>query len=165
MKSPQDFLIDTLRRLVLLSAAISGASLLTMMLFTCVDVVLRKLGHPFLGEYDIVKIAAAVTLSCALPYTTAVKGHVAVEYFFHRLGATGRIVADTLIRLLIIALFSLFTWHLMRYGTSLRTSGEMSMTLNMPVFWVPFLMAFACIVVVLVTLYHLFHPGKALLNP
>ena len=53
-----------------------------MMLVTCVDIVLRKLGHPFPGAYDITKMAAAVTISCALPYTTAVKGHVAVEFFF-----------------------------------------------------------------------------------
>ena len=34
-----------------------------------------------------------------------------------------------------------------------------------PVFWVPCVMAFGCAVVVRVTLYHLFHPGKALLQP
>ena len=39
------------------------------------------------------------------------------------------------------------------------------MTLQLPVFWVPYVMAFSCAVVVLVTLYHLFHPGKALLKP
>jgi preprotein translocase subunit Sec61beta len=30
---------------------------------------------------------------------------------------------------------------------------------------VPYVVAFACAVAVLVTLYHLFHPGKALLKP
>jgi hypothetical protein len=52
-----------------------------------------------------------------------------------------------------------------RYAAGLRKSGEVSMTLQLPVFWVPHVMAFACVVVVLVTLYHLFHPGKALLKP
>jgi len=159
------FLVSTLRRLVLLSAGIAGVGLLTMMGVTCFDVVLRKLGHPFPGAYDIVKLAAAVTIACALPYTTAVKGHVAVEFFYHRLERRGRVVADTLIRVGIMGLFSLFTWQLVLYGASIQKSGEVSMTLRLPVFWVPYVMAFACAVVVLVTLYHLFHPGKALLNP
>jgi hypothetical protein len=30
---------------------------------------------------------------------------------------------------------------------------------------VPYVMACSCAVVVLVTVYHLFHPGKALLKP
>ena len=160
-----EFLTKTLRRIVLLLTGVAGAGLLTMMLITCVDVILRKCGHPLAGAYEIVKMAAAVTLACALSYTTAIKGHVAVENFYHRLGWRGRVVADTLIRLIIMVLFSLFTWQLVHYGAGLRKSGEVSMTLQLPVFWVPYVMAFACAVVVLVTLYHLFHPGKALLEP
>ena len=160
-----DFCERVLRRMVLLSAGIAGLGLLTMMLVTCADVILRACGHPLRGAYDLVKIAAGLTVACGLPYTTAVKGHVAVEFFFHRLGQQGRVAVDTLIRLLIMALFSLFTLELVRYGTGLRKSGEVSMTLQLPVFWVPYVMAFACVVVVLVTLYHLFHPGKPLLKP
>ncbi len=154
-----------LRKLARLTAGIAGLSLLTMMLVTCVDVVLRKFGHPLPGSYDIVKMAAGVTIACALPYTTAIKGHVAVEFFYHRLGRCSRVVADTFIRLPIMALFSLFTWELVMYGAKLKSSGEVSMTLQLPVFWVPYLMAFACGQVVLVTFYHLLHPGKALIKP
>jgi TRAP-type C4-dicarboxylate transport system permease small subunit len=160
-----DFLTKTLRWLVKVLAFISGLSLLTMVLGTCVDVILRKPGRPLPGAYDMVKIAAGLTIACGLPYTTAVKGHVAVEYFFHKLGRRGRIVTDTVLRLLIMALFSLFAWQLAQYGAGRRRSGEVSMTLQLPVFWVPHVMAFSCAVVVLVTLNHLFHPGKALLKP
>ena len=68
-------------------------------------------------------------------------------------------------RLLIMALFSLCAWQFAHYGAGLRKGGEVSMTLQLPVFWVPYVMAFACAVVVLVSLYHLLNPGKALLNP
>jgi TRAP-type C4-dicarboxylate transport system permease small subunit len=156
---------NLLRKLVLALAILAGVSLLTMVLVTTVDVILRKCGHPLSGAYDMVKIAAALTIACGLPYTTAIKGHVAVEYFFHKLGRRGRVVADTVIRLLIMTLFSLLAWQLVRYGARLRESGEVSMTLQLPVFWVPYVMACSCAVVVLVTLYHLFHPGKALLKP
>ena len=160
-----NFLVTMLRRLVLITAALAGAGLLTMMVVTSLDVLLRALGHPLRGAYDIVKMAAGVAIGCALPYTTAIKGHVAVEFFVQRMGRRGRVVADTMIRLITMALFSLFTWQLIVYGARLKGSGEVSMTLRWPVFWVPWVMAFACGVAVLVTLYHLFHPGKTLLKP
>ena len=119
-----DLLVTALRRLVRLTAAVAGVGLLTMVTVTCVDVVLRKLGHPLPGAYDIVKVAAGVTMACALPYTTAIKGHVAVEYFYHRLGRRGRVMADTLIRLLSMALFSLSTWQLIAYGARLGSASQ-----------------------------------------
>lgn len=160
-----DFLATSLRKLVRLTGGVAGLGLLTMMTVTCVDVVMRKLGHPLPGAYDLVKVAAGLTIACALPYTTAIKGHVAVEYFHHRLGRRGRVVVDTMIRLPIMAMFSLFAWELISYGTKLRSSGEVSMTLQLPVFWVPYVMAFSCAQVVLVTLWHLLHPGKPLIKP
>jgi TRAP-type C4-dicarboxylate transport system permease small subunit len=160
-----EVLTNLLRRLVVVLAGVAGLSLMAMVLVTTVDVILRKFGHPLLGAYDMAKIAAALTIACGLPYTTAIKGHVAVEFFQHKLGRRGRVMADTGIRVVILGLFGVFTWQLIRYGTRLWRSGEVSMTMQLPVFWVPYVMAFSCAVVVLVTLYHLFHPGKALLKP
>ena len=156
--------VKILRKLVFLSAGIAGAGLMTMVLVTFVDVVLRKFGHPFAGAYDLVKMAAGVTMACALPYTTAIKGHVAVEFFYHRMGSRRRVIADTCIRIVIMALFILLTWQLLQHGARLHSSGEVSMTLQVPTFWVPYVMAYACALVVLVTLYHLLHPGQALIK-
>ena len=160
-----ELFVKLLRKLVLALAILAGVSLLAMVGITSVDVILRKLGHPLPGAYDMVKIAAALTIACGLPYTTAIKGHVAVEYFQHKLGRWGRVMADSGIRLLILISFGVFTWQLVRYGARLRESGEVSMTMQLPVFWVPYVMAFACGVVMLVTVWHLLHPGKALLKP
>lgn len=51
-----------------------------------------------------------------------------------------------------MARFSILTWQFVHYGMGLRKSGEVSMTLQLSVFWVPYVMAFSCVVVVLVTL-------------
>jgi TRAP-type C4-dicarboxylate transport system permease small subunit len=90
---------------------------------------------------------------------------VAIEYFFHKLGRRGRAVVDALMRLLGMGLFGLLAWGSARYGHSLRLSGEVSLTLQLPVFWVPYLLAASCGLVVLIKLYHLFHPGQSLLKP
>jgi TRAP-type C4-dicarboxylate transport system permease small subunit len=156
---------QALRVIVRLLAILAGAGLMVMVLVTTTDVVLRAARLSKAGAYDIVKIVAAVTLAAALPYTTAVKGHVAIEYFFHKLGRHGRIAVDTAMRLTVMALFTVLAWGSLRYGRSLWQSQEVSLTLQWPIFWVPWVIAFSCVLVVLITLYHLTHPGKEFMKP
>jgi len=154
-----------LRSVVRGLAWVAGVSLMVMVLVTSAEVVLRVFRLSMTGAYDIVKIAAALTMAAGLPYTTAIKGHVAIEYFFHKLGRRGRVVVDAGMRLVAIALFGLLAWGCVDYGNSLRLKGEVSMTLQLPIFWVPYVLAGSCGLVVLIKLYHLTHPGKPLLKP
>ena len=154
-----------LRALVRALAYVAGASLMVMVLVTSADVILRKFSLSLTGAYDIVKVAAAITIAAALPYTTAIKGHVAIEYFFHKLGWRGRIVVDALMRLGGMALFALLAWGCVDYGNSLRAKGEVSMTLQLPIFWLPYVLAVSCVLVVLIKIYHLTHPGKPMIEP
>jgi TRAP-type C4-dicarboxylate transport system permease small subunit len=154
-----------LRAVVQALAYVAGASLMVMVLVTSAEVVLRIFRLSLTGAYDIVKIAAALTIAAALPYTTAIKGHVAIEYFFHKLGRRGRIVVDALMRLGGMALFSLLAWGCVDYGNSLRANGEVSMTLQLPIFWLPYVLAASCVLVVLIKVYHLTHPGKSMIKP
>ncbi|HSA02918.1 MAG TPA: TRAP transporter small permease subunit, partial [Candidatus Paceibacterota bacterium] len=114
---------QALRALIGFLGLLAGLGLLTMVSVTSLDVVLRLFRISLKGAYDITSIAAALTVAAALPYTTAIKGHVAIEYFFQRLGRRGRIVVDTGMRLMVIALFVLLAWQSIRYGNSLRNSG------------------------------------------
>ena len=59
----------------------------------------------------------------------------------------------------------LLAWGSAGYGNSLKAKGEVSMTLQLPVFWVPYVLAVSCGLVVLITLYHMLHPGKELMKP
>lgn len=155
----------SLRAMVRVLGYVAGASLLLMVLVTTVDVVLRKCGVSLTGAYDIVKIAAVITAAAALPYTTAIKGHVAIEFFFQKLGRRGRAVVDAVMRLGGMALFALLAWGCVDYGSSLHAKGEVSMTLRLPIFWVPYVLAASCALVVLIKLHHLTHPGKPMIEP
>ena len=86
------------------------------------------------------------------------------SYFFQKLGRRGRIAVDTLARLLVLAFFALLAWQSVKYGHSLRASGEVTPTLQLPFFWVPYLIAVCSGVVVGVKLYHLTHPGRELIK-
>ncbi len=154
-----------IRTLIHALAHVAGAGVMVMVVVTSIDAVSRRFGFPVPGAYDLVKMAATISVAAALPYTTAIKGHVAIEFFFHKLGRRGRIVVDAIMRLAGMALFSLLAWGCVDYGNSLRRNGEVSMTLQLPVFWLPYVLAASCVLVVLVKFYHLTHPGRPMIKP
>jgi TRAP-type C4-dicarboxylate transport system permease small subunit len=136
-----------------------------MMLLTCMDVVGRFFGSPLHGTYDMVKLLGALGISLGLPYTTAVKGHVAVEFFFQNFARPVRLVLDVINRMLVVLLFGVLCFRSVQYGVSLAKAGEVTPTMEIPVFWIPYVLAFSCAIVVLVVLYNLIHPGKVMIKP
>lgn len=154
-----------LRRLVMALAACAGLGVMTMMAVTTADIVLRALGRPLVGAFDIVRMAGGVTVACGLPYTTAVKGHVAVEFLFRRLGRRQRVMVDALARLAVMVLLAVLARRLAAFGFSLYASGQVTGTLQIPVFWLAYVLAASCAVTVLVVLHNLCHPGKETIKP
>jgi TRAP-type C4-dicarboxylate transport system permease small subunit len=156
-----------LRGLVLFLAIVSGASVMAIIGVTCLDVILRLpfIGRSLVGAYDITRIAGALSLAAALPYTTACKGHVAIDFFSQRLKPRGRLILDTLIRLSGMALFAFLTWRTVLYGVEMLRSGQVSQTLQWPLFWLPWAIGFCCSVVVLVLGHNLLHPDQEMIKP
>jgi TRAP-type C4-dicarboxylate transport system permease small subunit len=150
---------------VMALAGLAGAGIGVMVLVTCADVVLRKCGHPLSGSYDLVRLASAVVLACGLPYTTAVKGHVSIEYFLHKFSRGGRLAVGVVVRVLTIAVFGLLAWRCVVYGEYLRRSGQVSDTVQIPLFWLPHLIALSCAVTALVILHGIAHADRELIKP
>ena len=154
-----------LRWLTHAMAAVGGFAVVGIIAVTVVDVVGRQFGHSVKGAYDLVRVLGAIAMGCALPITKAVKGHIAIEYFFQKMGRRGRAATDTAMRLVLLALFGLLAWHFALQGRNFLESGEVTTTLHMPMFWVPWLVAGACLVTAGVTLWHLLHPGRSMVRP
>lgn len=155
-----------LRGLVIALAVLSGGAISGMMLVTCADVVARRgFGRPLRGAYDIVCLLALVAIVGALPYTTAVKGHVAVEFFFNKLPLAGRLVIDAGMRLMSMALFFLLSHQSLVTAARLRARGEVMLTLNIGSYWAPVCMAIAFAVTALVIGEQLLRPEKAVMTP
>ncbi|MFP4379650.1 MAG: TRAP transporter small permease [Candidatus Sumerlaeia bacterium] len=154
-----------LRLIVLCLMVVSGFAIMSMMFLTCADVSLRYFWKGIPGTLDMVQILGAIALAGALPYTTAVKGHVAIEYFFHKLPGIGRIAVDTIVRSLGILLFLLLAWRNAIYGLDLLDSNRVTSTIQIPIFWLPWFIGLCCLVMSLVILYNLTHPGKVMIKP
>jgi TRAP-type C4-dicarboxylate transport system permease small subunit len=152
-----------LRKLILLFALLAGAAVLGMMGITVADVLLRVFKVGIVGAYDIVRVCGVVAISCGLPYITAVKGHIAIEFLYRGFSPHGRFVLDLSFRLVALALFGFLVYQNIRYSLSLHAAGELMPTLRMPVFWIPLLIAFNALLVFIVILHHLLHPGREMI--
>ncbi len=155
----------TVAVLISVCNAVAALALAGMIVVTTLDVILRQFGFPIKGAYDIVRVCGATALGCALPATTASKGHIAVEYFFQRLKRRGRRIVDTLVHGTLLIVFCIAAWQSILFGQTFLRTGEVSLTLQLPLFWVPWLLAVGCILAGLVSLWHLLHPGREMLKP
>ena len=156
---------EAVRKVILACAFISGAAILVMIGVTVLDVALRLFKVGIVGAYDIVRIAGVTAIACALPYVTAVKGHIAIEFFYQSFSRIGRVVLDSTFRVVALALFGFLVIRNIRYGLTLRAAGLLMPTLHVPVFWMPFLISFNALLICIVVAYHLLHPGQEMIKP
>jgi TRAP-type C4-dicarboxylate transport system permease small subunit len=146
-------------------AGIGGLCLLGIIFITCADIVLRRFNLAVHGAIDLVQVLGCLCIALSLPYTTAVKGHIAVEFLFRKFNRLGKIIFDTCMRSLAIAFFATLAWQSFRHGSNMLNKNAMTLTLNIPLFWVYWAVGFSFCVVILVKLYHLAHPGKEMIRP
>ena len=128
----------------------SAASLAAMMLLTCVDVVGRAAGRPLLGAIEVTGLLATLALAASLPYTHSMGAHVGVDLVTVRLGSRQRARLEALTGLASFALFAAVAWKSADYAGQLRASGEVSMTLQLPTYFVVYFIAGSFAVLALV---------------
>jgi TRAP-type C4-dicarboxylate transport system permease small subunit len=129
---------------------IAGISLTFLMLLTVMDVILRTLRSPIVGTYELVAFSGAVVIGFAVPLTSWVRGHIYVDFFILRFSKTVRNIFNIATRSLVIILFFLIGWNLIKYGIDLQKSGEVSLTLQMPFYPVAYGVGVCCFVQCLV---------------
>ena len=128
---------------------IAGTVLVLIMLLTSLDVILRYLGHPIPGTYDLVSLAAAFVVGFAIPRTSLDKTHVTVDILIEKLPGCKKIF-EVATRIMGLILFSLLGWNFLKMGMSFSRTGDSTQTLSVPFYPIAFALgicAFAeCIV-------------------
>lgn len=112
---------------------VAAAVLVLIMLITSLDVVLRYLGHPIQGSYDLVTFGAAFVIGFALPRTSWDRMHITVDLVIERIPGK-RAILDVMTRILAISLFVLIGWNFMKLGASFFRTGEGTLTLGLPLY-------------------------------
>ena len=146
-------------------ATLSGVSMMGFLALTLADIIGRQIGHPIQGAVDVVQLLACLCASAAMPYVTAVKGHIAVEFFFQRFPKRARIFWDTINRLLVISLFLYLSWSCFQHGRRLFETHAVGLSLNIPIFWVLYAMGISFCLCILVVIFNLTHPGREMIRP
>lgn len=111
---------------------IAAAAVAAMMILTCLDVILRLFRHPIPGTYEIVSMLGAVFVSFSLARTSVDQGHIAVDFLFQRFPKRWQHVIEAINSAVCALLFTVVCYQCVVYSNDLKASGEVSMTLQMP---------------------------------
>ena len=118
-----------------LSRVMNGIALCALtfiMLLTVSDVVLRFFRRPIVGTFEVVGFCGAIVIGFALPLTTWQRGHIFVDILTQKMSKGAKKWLDLSTRVLCIALFAVIGWNLFSYSHKLMTSGEVSLTIQLP---------------------------------
>ena len=148
------------RQLAELMNYLSALCVMAMMLLTCADVLLRLFKHPILGTYELVGLFGALTIALAIPATTLNKGHVAVDFVVDKLPPSARKICTIITTLLSICLFALIAWQSFIYADILRSTGEVTLSLQMPFYPVVYAISAAALLVCIVLFRELATPKQ-----
>ena len=141
---------------------IGGVALTCMMLLTVVDVIGRFFKQPIFGSVEMVGFLATIVVATALPYTHKIDGHVGVEILVRLLSEKAQIWFDICTRSLSLVLFSLITWQMFLYAEDIQKTGEVSMNLEFPIYYIIYLLAFGLLVFTITILETIFKNIKQL---
>jgi TRAP-type C4-dicarboxylate transport system permease small subunit len=122
--------------------AVAGVVLVLMMMITVVDVVLRTVGTPIPGTYELVAMMGAMVVGFAVAKTSWDRGHVFVDFLIENRSTATKNAFFISTRILGIIIFALISWNLVKKGMLFHRSNEVSMTLRLPFYPSAFALAF-----------------------
>lgn len=123
---------------------LGAISLIGMCAVTCADVLLRAaFNTPIYGSEEIVTIFAVMAIAFAIPYSHIMDVHIGVEIVVRKLSEKTRNGIEFITRLCSLGLMAIITWRLFHYAGTMACSGELSMNLELPMYYLIHILAFS----------------------
>ncbi len=126
--------LDVVLRVNRWMEAIAGLALTFIITLTTADVVLRAFGKPILGTYEIVAICGGVVIGFVTPSTSWMRGHISMDFLVNKLPHQARNLLNIITRCVGIGLFLMISWNALVIGTVFRADGEVTSTLQLPLY-------------------------------
>jgi TRAP-type C4-dicarboxylate transport system permease small subunit len=144
-------MLGTFLRLCRAVLNVIGSVALTFMMFlTVADVVMRALGRPLMGTYEVVALSLALVIGFGIPRVSMDRQHVYMEVVLEKVSPRSRAIMNTFTRLVCLALFVLIAYGLLMLGGELHGSGEVSPTMRLPFYPVAYGGSICCLIECLV---------------
>lgn len=105
-----------------------GVALMAVMVLATGNVVLRVLGVPFIGSYEIISFLGAIVTAAALGYTQRHKDHIIVDIISNKFSPGIKRVVNAVSYLAMTCFFAVIAWQITKWGMMIRESGELSET-------------------------------------
>lgn len=131
---------------------IAGISLSFMVFLTTLDVVIRLFGKPVPGAVEIIAICGGIVVGFAVPISFIRRSHIAVDIVLNILPPAARKVVYILTRFVAIGLCCLIGWNFFKIGKGLLKGGEVSGTLQIPLYPICYALG-ACFFVLIIVLF------------
>lgn len=142
---------------------LAGGCIVGMMLLTSSDVVLRYLGYPIKGVFDVVGLLGALVVALPIARTQILNRHVAMEFMAHRKSRVLKATSRVFTLALSVGVYALITWQLIAFAAKLKAVGRVSDTVEIPLYPFVYAIAFAFLVnciVLAAQFYGALRPGK-----
>jgi TRAP-type C4-dicarboxylate transport system permease small subunit len=111
---------------------LGGIAVLALMSLATGNVVLRIIGMPYRGAYELVAFLGAVVIAFALGYTQKKKNHIIVDILTDRFSKELQNIIDKFADLVMTIFFAVVTWQMYVWGMKIYESNEVSETLKIP---------------------------------
>jgi TRAP-type C4-dicarboxylate transport system permease small subunit len=108
---------------------VGGVALIGMLCIACANMLLRPLGHPYKGTYEIVGFLGALVFAFALGYAQVTEAHISVDILTTRYSKRVKSIVNVINSLLCLTFSALVTWQTGLWATVIWKSGEKSETL------------------------------------
>ncbi|GAB4435841.1 MAG: hypothetical protein OHK0026_00480 [Rhodocyclaceae bacterium] len=134
--SPRDALGRALFRASRAFALAGGLLLVAVSAMSVASIASRWLGAgPLLGDFELVQLACAVSVSAFLPWCQMLRGHVLVDFFTNGLGRRARAVLDAIGNAALAAVAALLAWRIALGMIGIRQAAESTMLLGVPIWY------------------------------
>ena len=144
--------LDNISKLNKGMVGIAGTALSFIVVLTTTDVVLRAFGRPILGTYEVVAICGGLVIGLAAPFTSWRRGHIAVDIVTRKFPDRAKDISNIATRSVAIGLCLIIGWNIIKIGTDFWEGGEVSNTLQLPLYPVAYAIA-ACFFILAVVLF------------
>ena len=144
--------LHAIYRITLVMNAIAGIALTFIILLTVCDVVLRALGSPIIGAYEVVAMAGGIVIGFVTPFTSWVRGHIFMDFVLDKLSLRAKSSFEIATRCVGVALFLMISWNVFKIGLNLYSVDEVTPTLELPLYPIAYGVGF-CFFVLSVVLF------------
>lgn len=150
MKKTGNLIVALSHYLVMLSSI----CMVLMMLLIISNILMRVLfKSPIFGTFEYVGFLSAIVISFAIASCGVKNGHVAVDLFIDKFPRKAQKVIDFILGIISTFFLGLFTWQMVKFGSSLMHSGEVSSTTRTPLYFFVYLVAFGLFLLSVVVLF------------